>query len=380
MSRIIKFFRVLRRNPKKSILFSALFGYGINFSKNKYEEKLMMRAFCEEAMVYGECSKPLGESERHVTVLLNPAAKGGKGKTQFEHYCAPLLHLAGIKVATVKTEHEGQARDLMEIMENTSAVVVAGGDGTLGEGSEQEAPPKPVYAASMVEWGAYRDAAERNDVYWYWSVLKKYMVYVFSSYKDISWDCSAEVEYSSPCSGCSRCRGVTALQDTKRNKTPEPPKRWWMAYVPKPKPAFGNKSEVKVDYSSIINEECGVKHKTNINNICDLVITTRNTKQSSDIPSYALHLKTGPANVGTFDFIKEGWSREWNKLKSYASETTVGEVTLRPTGDVKTATGTDRELNIDSEAFEVRPMKIRAIPSAVTIFAPASPPVAAHVG
>ncbi|XP_042213044.1 uncharacterized protein LOC121860085 [Homarus americanus] len=111
-----------------------------------------------------------------------------------------------------------------------------------------------------------------------------------------------------------------------------------MAYVPKPKPAFGYISEVKVDYRSIINEECGVKHKTNINNICDLVITTRNTKQSSDIPSYALHLKTGPANVGTFDFIKEGWSREWNKLKSYASETTVGEVTLRPTGDVKTAT------------------------------------------
>lgn len=51
----------------------------------------------------------------------------------FDKYCAPLLHLAGIKVAVVRTEHEGQARDLMALMEKTSAVVVAGGDGTLAE-------------------------------------------------------------------------------------------------------------------------------------------------------------------------------------------------------------------------------------------------------
>lgn len=56
-----------------------------------------------------------------------------KGKNLYEQYCAPLFHLAGIKVATVKTEHEGQAQDLMGVMENTSAVVVAGGDGTLAE-------------------------------------------------------------------------------------------------------------------------------------------------------------------------------------------------------------------------------------------------------
>lgn len=56
-----------------------------------------------------------------------------KSKAVFDKYCAPLLHLAGIKVAVVRTEHEGQARDLMAIMEKTSAVVVAGGDGTLAE-------------------------------------------------------------------------------------------------------------------------------------------------------------------------------------------------------------------------------------------------------
>lgn len=423
-----------------------------SLSSTVIREKQMMRAFCEKAMVYGECSKPLGEPERHITVLLNPAAKDGKGKVQFERYCAPLLHLAGIKVATVRTENEGQARDLMEIMENTNAVVVAGGDGTLGEVltgllrradhseaarklplgilplgntntstaaiwgfrgnpeprhlaeatmaivedirrpldvmeitplqsvEEGESPSKPVYAASMLEWGAYRDAVDRKDVYWYWSFLKKYMTYVFSSYKDITWDCAAEVEYSVPCSGCSRCRVNIDQENTQRNSAAETPRRWWMAYIPKAKPVVGRKSdEEKIDYSSIINEECGVMHKTTFNNICDVTVSTRNTPQSLDVPSYALSLKTGPANIGTLEFIKEGWSREWDKVKSYASEINIGEIILRPS-EKKTEKGTDQELNIDSETFEVRPMKIKARPSAVTIFAPADPPFTAHSG
>nr|XP_027225388.1 acylglycerol kinase, mitochondrial-like [Penaeus vannamei] len=97
----------------------------------------MMRTFCEEALAYGEITQPLGEKERHITVLLNPAAKEGKGKSLYEQYCAPLFHLAGIKVATVRTEHEGQAQDLMGVMENTSAVVVAGGDVLTGYYGEQ---------------------------------------------------------------------------------------------------------------------------------------------------------------------------------------------------------------------------------------------------
>lgn len=38
-----------------------------------------------------------------------------------------------MKVSVFRTEHAGQAKDLMKIMDNTDAVVVAGGDGTLSE-------------------------------------------------------------------------------------------------------------------------------------------------------------------------------------------------------------------------------------------------------
>ena len=56
-----------------------------------------------------------------------------KCRAKFDKYCAPLLHLAGLKVAIVRTEHEGQAKELMAIMDKTDGVVVAGGDGTLSE-------------------------------------------------------------------------------------------------------------------------------------------------------------------------------------------------------------------------------------------------------
>lgn len=51
--------------------------------------------------------------------------------------------------------------------------------------------------------------------------------------------------------------------------------------------------EKKIDYSSIINEECGVVKKTTVSDISDLSVVTRNTPESLDIPNYALALKTG---------------------------------------------------------------------------------------
>lgn len=68
-----------------------------------------------------------------MTVILNPVANKRKSKADYEKYCAPLFHLAGLKVSVVTTETEGQAKDLTEIMDNTDCIVVAGGDGTVHE-------------------------------------------------------------------------------------------------------------------------------------------------------------------------------------------------------------------------------------------------------
>lgn len=51
---------------------------------------------------------------------------------------------------------------------------------------------------------------------------------------DLAWDCSAEVKYMLPCSGCSRCC-AKSLTETKKPEagTPQPVRRWWMNYLPR---------------------------------------------------------------------------------------------------------------------------------------------------
>lgn len=91
-----------------------------------------MTVYCERAAQIGNQTIPVTVSPRKVTVILNPNANKRKAQAEFEKYCVPLLHLAGINVEIVKTESEGHAKDLIEHLQ-AEAVVVAGGDGTLSE-------------------------------------------------------------------------------------------------------------------------------------------------------------------------------------------------------------------------------------------------------
>lgn len=53
---------------------------------------------------------------------------------QFDEYCAPILHLAGIPIDVVKTDSEGHARRYIEDLESLpETILVAGGDGTVSE-------------------------------------------------------------------------------------------------------------------------------------------------------------------------------------------------------------------------------------------------------
>lgn len=53
---------------------------------------------------------------------------------QYDEYCAPILHLAGLCVEIVQTDSEGHARRYIEELEKLpDAIIVAGGDGTISE-------------------------------------------------------------------------------------------------------------------------------------------------------------------------------------------------------------------------------------------------------
>uniref|UniRef100_A0AAR2KHZ4 Acylglycerol kinase, mitochondrial n=1 Tax=Pygocentrus nattereri TaxID=42514 RepID=A0AAR2KHZ4_PYGNA len=183
---------------------------------------------------------------KKATVILNPAASHGKANSLFEKNAAPILHLAGVEVNIVKTDYEGQAKKLMDLMEHTDMLIVAGGDGTLQEvitgllrrtdeesfsktpigfiplGSHNtlseslhlitdnkvrcitsatlailkgETVPldvlqiksekdQPVFALVSLRWGSFRDVAASISKYWYLGPLKTRAAHWFSTLKN----------------------------------------------------------------------------------------------------------------------------------------------------------------------------------------------------
>lgn len=92
-----------------------------------------MRAACKEAARYGDSLIPMERNPTAVTVILNPVANKRNAKKDYEKYCEPLLHLAGLQVDVVQTASEGNAKEIVESLRGTEAIIVAGGDGTLSE-------------------------------------------------------------------------------------------------------------------------------------------------------------------------------------------------------------------------------------------------------
>ncbi|XP_043269650.1 acylglycerol kinase, mitochondrial [Venturia canescens] len=431
MSRIIKLFTTIRNNWKKSVVGAAAFTYGVNYGIESYDTEQLMREYCEEAAKFGAQPLRTSIPPRHVTVILNPVAKKRKAKKLFEKYCEPLLHLAGISVTIIQTESEGQARSLIENLETpTDAIIVAGGDGTLADvvtglmrkystnlGNVKKCPIgvlplgqtnrladslfedyneladvhkmadatmavvrgatkaidavevqplekdpendiKPVYAVGIIEWGAWRDAESRVNKYWYWGYLRKYVTYIFTGYKkDVNWDCNATVRYSEPCHGCSRC--YKELHSTEETNTT---RRWWQAFLPrKVVHATGP------DYSKIVNDKCGELHELPIS-ATELHLTTDNIENVDPHTPPSIKLQLGPETISYTDFIAEGWRRVRGDNKPTLNEALrAKQIELIPN---KAENFGDKEqmFSIDNDEFELKPLKIRLLSKAVTIF------------
>ncbi|XP_013187149.1 acylglycerol kinase, mitochondrial [Amyelois transitella] len=133
MERAAKFAKTIRNNWKKSVVGVIALYYGGATLKEKYEINVLMRAACKEAALYGDALIPMERNPTMVTVILNPVANKRTAKRDFEKYCEPLLHLAGLQLNVIQTASEGNAKDIVESLHGTEAIIVAGGDGTLSE-------------------------------------------------------------------------------------------------------------------------------------------------------------------------------------------------------------------------------------------------------
>ncbi|NWS21792.1 AGK protein, partial [Pachyramphus minor] len=130
MARVVA---ALRNHWKKSTVGACLLGWGGHWLYGRHCDNLLRRAACQEAQAFGNELIPPTMPLKKATVFLNPAACKGKAGNLFEKNAAPILHLSGLDVTVVKTDYEGQAKKLLELMENTDLIIIAGGDGTVQE-------------------------------------------------------------------------------------------------------------------------------------------------------------------------------------------------------------------------------------------------------
>uniref|UniRef100_A0A8C7M9P4 Acylglycerol kinase, mitochondrial n=1 Tax=Oncorhynchus kisutch TaxID=8019 RepID=A0A8C7M9P4_ONCKI len=260
MARVVKVFVTLRNHWKKSTVAACALSYGGHWLYGKHCDNLLRRDACLAAREFGRQQISPQEQLKKATVILNPAACRGKANNLFEKNAAPILHLAGMEVTLVKTDYEGQAKKLMELMEQTDMLIVAGGDGTLQEvitgllrradhesfsktpigfiplGSHNslseslhilsdnqvkhitsatlsilqgETVPldvlqikgekeQPVFALIGLRWGAFRDVASTIKKYWYLGPLKIKAAHWFSTLREWPQVHEASVSYIAP--------------------------------------------------------------------------------------------------------------------------------------------------------------------------------------
>lgn len=246
MARVVKVFRTLRNHWKKTTFAVCVISYGGHWLYGRHCDNVLRREACQEARAFGRQLIGPQDQLKKATVILNPAACRGKANNLFEKNAAPILHLAGVEVNIVKTDYEGQAKKLMELMEQTDMLIVAGGDGTLqevvtgllrrpDEGTFSKTPigfiplgsqnslsyslhpttdnkvkhitsatlsilkgetvpldvlqiqgdkEQPVYALLSLRWGAFRDVAASISKYWYLGPLKTRAAHWFSTLRE----------------------------------------------------------------------------------------------------------------------------------------------------------------------------------------------------
>lgn len=260
MARVVKVFRTLRNHWKKSTFAVCVLSYGSYWLYGKHCDNVLRREACLLAREFGRQQIAPQEQLRKATVILNPAACNGKANVLFEKNAAPILHLAGVEITVVKTDYEGQAKKLMELMEQTDMLIVAGGDGTMQEvvtgllrrpdqekvsnipigfiplGANNSLSPslnllsdnkvkvitsatlsilrgetvpldvlqikgekeQPVFALMGLRWGAFRDAAATISKYWYFGPLKKYAAHWISTLREWPLVRDVSISYLAP--------------------------------------------------------------------------------------------------------------------------------------------------------------------------------------
>uniref|UniRef100_A0A4W2HCD1 Acylglycerol kinase, mitochondrial n=1 Tax=Bos indicus x Bos taurus TaxID=30522 RepID=A0A4W2HCD1_BOBOX len=391
------FFKTLRNHWKKTTAGICLLTWGGHWVYGKHCDNLLRRAACQEAQVFGNQLIPPNAQVKKATVFLNPAACKGKARTLFEKNAAPILHLSGMDVTIVKTDYEGQAKKLLELMENTDVIIVAGGDGTLQEvitgvlRREDEATfskipigfiplgqtsslsqtlfaesgnkvqhitdatlaivkgetvpldvlqikgekEQPVFALTGLRWGSFRDAGVSVSRYWYLGPLKTKAAHFFSTLKEWPQTHQASISYTGP----------TERPPSGEEETPPRPSlyrrilRRLASYWAQPQGALQE-----------VNPE--VWKEVQLSTL-ELSITTRNSQLDLASKEDFMNICMEPNTVSKGDFITIG-SKKVRDPKLHVEGT---ECLQASRCTLLLPEGTGGAFSIDSEEYEAMPVE-----------------------
>lgn len=220
-------------------------------------------------------------------------------------------------------------------------------------------PGKPIFALGSIHWGAFRDAFNLRDKYWYTGSLRDYVTFLFNSFSDkLTWNCDAKITYTPPCTGCSNCYKLQETQGVQNNQ----PKRWWSMFIPKSKPS--NQLST-VDYTKIVNLNCTNQFEIEVAP-SDLLLSTNNIRKSDDNLDPKLEIQLGSDNPTSFEFLSDSIIQV--RTNTFKSNKIIEARTIEIIPKNVYSEENEVFFSIDNEAYEVKPVKVSLIPKAVSIY------------
>lgn len=409
MARVVKVFRTLRNHWKKSTFFVCVLSYGGHWLYGKHCDNVLRREACLVAREFGRQQIEPMERLRKATVILNPAACNGKANNLFEKNAAPILHLAGVEITIVKTDYEGQAKKLMELMEQTDMLIVAGGDGTLQEvvtgllrrpdqdtlcntpigfiplGSHNSLSPslhllsdnkvkditsatlsilkgetvpldvlqikgekeQPVFAMMGLRWGAFRDVAATISKYWYLGPLKTRAAHWFNTLRE--WPLVREVS-------------VSYLAPSLRPPDLPPQK------PPRPNLLYRIIRRLKNHWYPPVEESPKVEEpeewKEEKLSTYELFIKTHNQNPVKRRIDDSMMICAEPDNFTVGEYITVGNKKEEDPTVFTKDSTKLEVGACR----LHLPEGTSGFYNIDNEEYEAMPVEVRLLPRKLRFF------------
>lgn len=113
----MKIIATLRNNWKKSIFFTAAFGYGAHYLLERKRNGELMQAYCLEALKYSKEKINPEKNLRRVIVFMNPSSNNESGRFAYDKHVAPLFHLSGLDVRLIRMDKNHQVTDYLRDIE-----------------------------------------------------------------------------------------------------------------------------------------------------------------------------------------------------------------------------------------------------------------------